>query len=75
MVNEKVVIVPVMTLARGVEVTDSRVVDGLVEATGWLTQWLGRIGSAVHTGAPRRYAAWTLAGTVAALCLVLVTRL
>lgn len=74
-VNEKVVIVPVMTLARGVEVTDSRVVDGLVEATGWLTQWLGRIGSAVHTGAPRRYAAWTLAGTVAALCLVLVTRL
>lgn len=74
-VNEKVVIIPVMTLARGVQVTDDRVVDGLVESSGWLTQWLGRIGSAIHTGAPRRYAAWTLAGTVAALCLVLVTRL
>lgn len=74
-VNEKVVIIPVMALARGVEITDDRVVDGLVESSGWLTQWLGRIGSAVHTGTPRRYAAWTLAGTVAALCLVLVTRL
>lgn len=74
-VNEKVVITPVMALAEGVRVTDDKVVDGLVESTGTLTQWLGRIGSGLHTGAPRRYAAWTLAGTVVALCLVLVTRL
>lgn len=74
-VDEKVVIIPVVTLARGVKVTDSQVVDGLVETTGWLIQWLGRIGSTVHTGASRRYATWTPTGTVAALCLVLVAGL
>lgn len=74
-VNDKVVITPTMALAEGVYQADRRVIDGIAEGCGALSQWLGRVGSRAHTGMPRRYAAWTLAGSVVALCLVLVTRL
>ncbi|MDD7540599.1 MAG: NADH-quinone oxidoreductase subunit L [Mobiluncus porci] len=74
-VNDKLFVTPVMALADGVEVTDSKVVDGVVEGSGKLSLALGKLGAGLHSGAPRRYAGWTLAGTVLALCLVIVTRL
>ena len=74
-VNEKVAIIPTLALSSGVAVADRAVLDGIVEGSGRLSLWLGKVGASLHSGSPRRYAGWTLFGTVLALALVLVTRL
>lgn len=74
-VNEKVAIIPTLALSSGVAVADRVVIDGIVEGTGRLSLWLGKVGALAHSGSPRRYAGWTLFGTVLALVLVLATRL
>ena len=74
LVNDRVVVTPTMALANGVAVVDDLVVDGIVEGSGKLSLAIGKISAMAHSGAIRRYAGWTLAGTVIALALVLVTR-
>ncbi|WP_297725036.1 proton-conducting transporter membrane subunit, partial [uncultured Mobiluncus sp.] len=74
-VNEKVAIIPTLALSSGVAVADRVVIDGIVEGSGRLSLWLGKVGALAHSGSPRRYAGWTLFGTVLALVLVLATRL
>ncbi len=74
-VNEKVAIIPTLALSSGVAVADRAVIDGIVEGSGRLSLWLGKVGALAHSGSPRRYAGWTLFGTVLALVLVLATRL
>lgn len=74
-VNDHVVVTPVMALSTGVGIADDKVIDGVVEGSSKLSLWLGKVGSLTHSGSSRRYATWTLAGSVLVMCLVLLSRL
>lgn len=74
-VNDHVVVSPVMALSTGVGIADDKVIDGVVEGSSKLSLWLGKVGSLTHSGSSRRYATWTLAGSVLVMCLVLLSRL
>ncbi|MDO5671373.1 MAG: NADH-quinone oxidoreductase subunit L [Actinomycetaceae bacterium] len=74
-INKAAFIVPTGALVKGVGVTDSKVIDGIVEGAGAGSLGLGKLIGKAHTGNVRSYAGLTLLGSVLAVVIVLATRI
>ena len=69
-VNDYMVVNPVMTTARVSAGADKYVVDGAAEGIGKLIPWLGKVMSAFQNGQVRSYTGYMVVGVVVALIAI-----
>lgn len=74
-INDRIAVRPTMALSTGVGLVDDYVVDGIVEGSAHVAQGTGKLARRTENGYIRNYAGMTLAGSLLAVILVLVTRL
>ena len=70
LINDSMVVQPVMTLGSLVAATDKNVVDGAAEGTGKLLPWFGRVAGTLQNGQVRSYASYIIIGVLVALIAV-----